>query len=468
MALGICTVFGQEQPNIACRFLDVVIPGSGSEDESKLITRLLREFKAPVADSIIAYRGNQRWTRIFEALPLEAPASADLHIREKGIYLLIGGLGGIGYTLAQHLAESANARLIIVQRTEFPAGSEWENWLATHNDDDPISSRLRKIKDLESMGAEVTVYNANVADEARMREVVTRVYEQYSALNGVVYAAGSTDQDRFMTLVEDLTVADCENHFQSKVQGVRVLEQVLQDRELDFCVLCSSLATVLGGLGFAAYSAANTFTDTVAQRRRSRHQSNWITVNWDAWQFDSDTETRAFAGTALAKLAITPAEGVQVFERLLSVAAEPQVIVSTGNLNARIKQHLAAPASDAEATKGSETLSFYPRPELDSAYVAPRNETEQLIATIWRELLGLDRVGVDDNFFALGGHSLLATRVNTRLREAFQVDLPLPRFFQSPTLGELADAVLEQLIERQDGDEIERLLEDVKQISAHN
>jgi acyl carrier protein len=297
---------------------------------------------------------------------------------------------------------------------------------------------------------------------------VEDIYQRYGELNGVVYAAGSTDQDRFMPLLEDTCIEDCEKHFESKVHGLRVLEQVVEDRELDFCLLCSSVASVLGGLGFAAYSAANIFVDSVAQRRRSQVKSNWISVNWDAWRFDDESATRAFADTDLAKLAITPDEGVKAFERLLSVNTEPQVIVSTGDLNARIKRHVSTHTSEKEATEQSVTRTFYPRPETGSAFVAPRNESEQLIAAIWQDLLGLERVGVNDNFFQLGGHSLLATRVNTRLRETFQVDLPLPRFFQAPTLGELADTVLEQMIERHDSYEVEQLLEDVQQMSAHN
>jgi len=69
------------------------------------------------------------------------------------------------------------------------------------------------------------------------------------------------------------------------------------------------------------------------------------------------------------------------------------------------------------------------RPGLDSVYVAPRNETEETLAAIWRELLGLDRIGVSDNFFALGGHSLLATQVMSRVRERLQVDVPLRELF---------------------------------------
>jgi acyl carrier protein len=80
------------------------------------------------------------------------------------------------------------------------------------------------------------------------------------------------------------------------------------------------------------------------------------------------------------------------------------------------------------------------RPELEQEFQPPTTPTERLIASIWAELLGLDRIGVHDNFFELGGHSLLATQALARLREALQTDLPLRRLFDGPTVAELAAA----------------------------
>jgi amino acid adenylation domain-containing protein len=82
------------------------------------------------------------------------------------------------------------------------------------------------------------------------------------------------------------------------------------------------------------------------------------------------------------------------------------------------------------------------RPTLEEAFVAPRTPVEEALAGIWADLLGLTQVGIHDNFFELGGHSLLATQVISRLQGAFQVELPLRRLFETPTIAALAQALL--------------------------
>jgi amino acid adenylation domain-containing protein len=81
------------------------------------------------------------------------------------------------------------------------------------------------------------------------------------------------------------------------------------------------------------------------------------------------------------------------------------------------------------------------RPELESGYVEAGTETEKLLAEIWTQVLGLERVGVHDNFFDLGGQSLIATQVVSRTRKALNIDLPLRRLFESPTVAELAEVI---------------------------
>ncbi|MGW3466843.1 condensation domain-containing protein, partial [Streptomyces olivaceoviridis] len=83
------------------------------------------------------------------------------------------------------------------------------------------------------------------------------------------------------------------------------------------------------------------------------------------------------------------------------------------------------------------------RPDLDTTYAAPRNTTEEAVTAIWSDILGVDTVGIHDNFFALGGHSLLATQVTSRLRQRLGVDVPVRALFTSPTPATLAGVVRE-------------------------
>ena len=115
-----------------------------------------------------------------------------------------------------------------------------------------------------------------------------------------------------------------------------------------------------------------------------------------------------------------------------------RLVVSTADLQLRIQRYVtpSAPAAAAD-----EAPAKYARPTLASAFVAPADEVEQAIAAIWQDLLGIEQVGAQDDFFELGGHSLLATRVVARVKEQFQINLPLRIMFEAPTVSGIAERV---------------------------
>jgi amino acid adenylation domain-containing protein len=105
------------------------------------------------------------------------------------------------------------------------------------------------------------------------------------------------------------------------------------------------------------------------------------------------------------------------------------------------------------------------RPALETEYVAPRTPVEQTLADIWAQTLGIERVGIYDNFFALGGHSLLATQLLARVRTAFHIDVQLQRFFTAPTITAMAVAIAQQQAEQEDSEQIDTLLAEIEQLS---
>lgn len=127
---------------------------------------------------------------------------------------------------------------------------------------------------------------------------------------------------------------------------------------------------------------------------------------------------------------IRPEEGAEAFARAVA-AGRSQVVVSSLDLPALVRQTRAVEAARPEG-------AAFERPELDSAFVAPRNDIERTLAGFWQDLLGVAQVGVDDDFFALGGHSLIAVRLFAMVRKAYRVDFPISVLFEAPTIAACA------------------------------
>jgi acyl transferase domain-containing protein/acyl carrier protein len=478
--LGPCKVIPQEYPHISCLSIDIGIPASGTFQEEKLVDQLIAEIVARPSDSIVAYRGNYRWVETFKAVRLDAPVRHTIRLRASGVYLITGGLGQIGLVLAKYLARTVQAKLILIGRSAFPERDQWEQWLGAHADEDRVSRRIRKVQELEDLGSEVLIISADVASEEDMQAVVTQVYERFGTIHGVIHSAGVLGEQAQRTITETGYI-EYKRQYQSKVSGVYTLDKVLQGRELDFCLLQSSLSSILGGLALSAYAGANRFMDAFAHKHNQTQRVPWVSVNWDAWRSEEEKESTIAMGAMLAKLAITPEEGVEAFQRVLSQNRFTQLVVSTGDLQARIDQWIklesirnmeqskAHPPSPAveELHEVALSTSAHSRPDLGSTYVAPRNEVEQTIADIWQELLGIDQVGIHDNFLNLGGHSLMALQVLARLRRAFQTEVSVRVFFEAPTVAGIAEAVEQSGLvkENEDDENLAQILAEVERLS---
>jgi acyl transferase domain-containing protein len=459
--LAFCKVIPQESPNISCHSIDIVPPRPESKEELRLIDRLVTEMEADSPDMVIAYRANRRWVQCFEPLQLERCDRPVRPLRVNGVYLITGGLGGVGLLLAEYLARTLQAKLVLTGRSFFPQRSEWAQWIASHRDDDEISFKIQRLQAMEEAGAEVVVANIDITDEDRMNDLVTSTLRRFGALHGVLHAAGVTSGPSVFKPFTEIGAAETESQFQPKGYGLYVLERVLQNIEIDFCLLFSSNASVLGGLGLVAYSAANAFMDAFALSRHIAHHAPWISATWDAWP----EETKRYAGyqTSIDQYTMTAEESIDAFSRLVTSAPEGQLVVSTGDLFGRLDLWISRRGSriDPQSTDESAT---HPRPDIGSLYVAPRNDIERTIADIWQQILGLELVGIHDDFFSLGGQSLLATKLTGRLSGAFQVELPIRKFFQSPTVAGLAQAISVLQTEQKEQERNE-LLEILSQLS---
>jgi non-ribosomal peptide synthase protein (TIGR01720 family) len=402
-------VIPQEYPGIRTRHVDIE-PGRGSH--RTLVDALIDD----TSPSTLAIRGTYMWEQTFDRIAL-APVPADggvAALRPHGVYLVTGGLGDVGFGLSRCLARRAGARLAIVSRGG-----------ASAND------RLDRIRELESCGAEVLVLQADVADEWQMRAAIAATKRRFGGLHGVIHAAG----ERLAASIDDTTREQCAAQFRAKIQGILTLEHVLAAESLDFCQIVSSLSSALGGIGLVAYTAAHVFMDTWVLQHNRLHPVPWRTVNWDNWLSDAGTD-RFVPGLDIAS-GHRHADGVEAFERIVSHGGPPQVLVSTVDLEARIRRwaDVAAPAADDGGGELPHALR-YARPKLSTEFVTADTDLARTLAGLWQDLLQIDRVGIHDNFFELGGDSVVSIRFLARAARA-GVRLTTRDVFERQTIAEL-------------------------------
>jgi non-ribosomal peptide synthase protein (TIGR01720 family) len=427
----------QEFTNIKCRCIDIVLPEPQQLKESPLVNQLWEEFSRKPSAIVIAFRGNHRWVETYKPILLEEVDGDISLLRKKGVYLITGGLGNVGFLLAKYLARTLKAKLILMGRTLLPPRHEWEEFLAAHESGEGIAKKISKILELEKMGSEVATFSADVTDEEAMKHVISEAEKQLGSINGIIHAAGIVDPGTFL-LLNSIEKEHFLIQFQPKVYGTLVLHQLFRDKDLDFCLLISSPASILGGLGFAAYGAANMFLDAFVYRVNRNNGTRWLTVNWGDWEKEEKKDRISSVGVALDSMLMEADEGVETFRRILNYCRSSQIVVSAGDMTDRFNQWVKLEfLEDQSKTSKKRSKSLKPRPDLIEPYVAPTDPIEESIIDMWINIFGYEKIGVHDNFFELGGDSLKLVQVVSQLNEAgYKVELK--EIFDHQSISELA------------------------------
>ncbi len=459
--LGPCRVIPQEMTHVGCSHIDIA-SASPTDAQLAALANEIREHR----DRAVALRGAHRWVQSFEPLRPSAPKSSVL--RERGVYLITGGTGGIGLTLAEHLARSVRARLVLVARTAMPARRDWARLAAERPAGDPVVERIRRIEAIEQLGGEVLVVAADVTRAAEISAAVRAARERFSAIDGVIHAAGVAGGGLAALKTREAASAV----LAPKVQGLAALHAAFEGQPLDFLLLCSSLHGVVGGLGQVDYAAANAVLDLYAQDRWSRGDTHVTSVNWDAWRevgmavntpIPEDIRQRRDESL---RHAITPQEGCAVFGAVVGCGL-PQVVVYAQDFDALLAAAVTAPGHQGIVAEAEPARPRHPRPPLPVAFVAPRTALERSVCEAFEKVLGIEQVGIHDSFFDLGGHSLLAVRVMTRVNRALGIELPVAKLYEGLTVSFLVEQVAPAPAEEDEQDGAERRRDKAKRQREH-
>ena len=270
--LGPARVMPRELPGISCRAIDLDLEGS----EIKVCAaQLITEMTSSRENATVAYRGAERFVEALDPLSLAATPERS-RLERGGVYLITGGVGGLGLVVAEHLAREFKAHLVLVSRSPLPPEAQWEASLNDIRLSAADKQRIRKLIEIRAASGGLLIAPADVTNLAQMRTVVAQAQKQYGKIDGVFHAAGVLDDGPLMLKTAEAAAKVLD----PKVRGTLVLEEALRDVRLKCFVLFSSISSILPPAGQVDYAAANAFLDAFALSRK-----DVVTVvNWGAWR----------------------------------------------------------------------------------------------------------------------------------------------------------------------------------------
>jgi len=299
--LGPVMVLPREMPGVSCKSIDLVLPArtqggwfsrlksvgrggaAGSDPFGDLANALEKELLAPHESSLVALRGADRFVRRFEPSHLSEREhrSRSEELPEGGVFLVTGGLGGLGLSLADRLArEIPRARLVLLGRSGLPGRETWAEIAkgVQGAQDERQAHVIRRILAMEEAGAEVEACAADVTHLDEMRAAISGIRSRFGSIDGIFHAAGTVSDELIQLKVD----ADIEQVFGPKIHGTQVLDALLEESGASLFVLYSSTSSIIAPAGQVDYVAANAFLDAFAQSRRDGPVRT-LAINWGIW-----------------------------------------------------------------------------------------------------------------------------------------------------------------------------------------
>jgi NADP-dependent 3-hydroxy acid dehydrogenase YdfG/acyl carrier protein len=479
--LGLIRTVPKEMPWLDCRHLDLP-----EDDAAASAARIVEELGSLGRDAEVAYRQGERWVPRLQRVDFSKAEGHGLPFRRGGMYLVSGGLGGIGAQIARYLLKEYEAKLLLVGRSPLASA----NAAAGSPGPSDAPERVRIYRELEGLAGAVAYEPVDVGDLPALRRAVEAAERRWGCeLDGVIHLAGTYHERPLAEETRESFAAA----LRPKVLGALTLAQLLRDGSDKLFIAFSSANSSLGGALVGAYAAANSFLEGFAYHRRRQSPRSYC-LEWSMW--DELGMSRGFRLKELTRargyFVIPASQGLLSLQSALR-CGHAHVVIGLDGRSEHVRQHAD------EGTHAVRRLCAYVAPKgaaapwdrlrelaLEDPFglgiacefrevaqlplteagdidrdklgrlhrqrnggsidpIGPRNEVERKIAAIWREVLPMPSLGVHDDFFELGGNSILATQIASRIQDAYRLRLPLRTVLEESTVEKLAAAVERQL-----------------------
>jgi acyl transferase domain-containing protein/acyl carrier protein len=410
---GFARALKVENPSFLCKVVQVTAT-PGQTVPAQIASAVVGELAAGFDALEVRHEGNQRYLKVFsEYRPVAPGAGHAMSLRHRGVYLLTGGAGGLGLIFARYLAQQVDARLVLVGRSALSG------------------EKLLQIRELEEHGAEVVYLTADMSDLQQVQRVIHETKARFGALNGIIHSAGVV-RDSFLM---HKTADEVKAVLAPKVSACLALDQATKDEPLDFFMLFSAMASVVGNVGQCDYAYANSFLDHFAELREQRRQDGerrgkTVAVNWPLWKEGGmrvTDETARWLKNRLGMAPLDTSHGIDAFMCALGADAPHLAVVQGEPDKIRLAILAKAKGSGEEAgPAGADDTVLY-------------REIERHLQAIFAKATGLSvsALKADQPFDSFGIDSILTVSINSELEDQYG-ELSKTLLFEYRTIRDLA------------------------------
>ena len=433
--IGFVKSLTHEYPHVKAELIDVNRDRmSVAEIANAILARLSYEPVAP----LVALRKGEVWTqKIVKVDETAVDQSPSRKSRKGGVYLVTGGTGGIGLELTRALSKhfAPGSKFVLLNRSPFPPREKWKEIIRLAGDTDPLVEKLRIIEEIEQESSETITLQVDITKEKDLDEALRFIRERYGPINGVVHAAG-THKD---SLVVNKNELDMKRVLEAKVKGTIILDQLTRQDPLEFFVICSSVASIFGGVGQSDYSAANSFVDQYTHYRNGMVQRRTLTLNWSLWH-NVGMARSSEATSGLVRMGLRPLNRHMASNLFLKTLFLPyeQIIIEDQILKCRGITHLGGKNKQSK----SQSSDGSPKFSVKEAVLTARTVEEFVIRQI-SEFSEVREIDPDMEFLTLGLESAHIIKLSEMIGDKLGITLYPTLLFEHPSPRKLAAYLLE-------------------------